>query len=89
MQDTYVKRFNGKLCEDYLSVNNFQDLLEARRIVYAWRRDYNKRRLHSCLISLALAAFALWVGHDKDADSVSLKNATGMFQFTVVLVMTR
>ena len=48
-QNAYVESFNSKLREECLRVSWFQNLFEARRIIAAWRRDYNERRPHSSL----------------------------------------
>jgi putative transposase len=43
-QNPYVESFNSKVREDCLRVSWFPNLFEARRIIAAWRRDYNERR---------------------------------------------
>ena len=49
MQNAYVESFNSKMREECLRVSWFQNLFQARRIIAAWRRDYNERRPHSSL----------------------------------------
>lgn len=45
MQNAYVESFNSRLREECLRINWFQNLFEARRIIAAWRRNYNEDRL--------------------------------------------
>src|SRR5487761_1747110 len=80
-QNGYVESFNGKLREECLRINWFQNLFEARRIIAAWRQDYNECRPHSSLKYLTPAAFAAKASGGKDADSVRLKNNTTVFHF--------
>ena len=49
MQNGYVESFNGKLRDECLNEHWFAGLEEARRIVEAWRCDYNQQRPHSAL----------------------------------------
>jgi putative transposase len=81
-QNAYVESFNGKLREECLRIHWFQNLFEARRIITNWRRDYNERRPHSSLNYLTPAEFAAKNCGGKDADSVHLENAVGVFHFT-------
>jgi putative transposase len=81
-QNAYVESFNGKLREECLRVNWFQNLFEARRIIANWRRDYNETRPHSSLNYLAPAEFARRQRRGKDVDSVHLENNQTVFHFT-------
>jgi putative transposase len=80
-QNAYVESFNSRLREECLRINWFQNLFEARRIIAAWRRDYNEYRPHSSLNYLTPAEFARRAGGGKDADSVRLKNDAAVFHF--------
>jgi putative transposase len=80
-QNGYVESFNGKLRDECLRINWFQNLFEARRIIANWRRDYNECRPHSSLNYLTPAAFAAKTSSGKDGDSVPLKNDTAVFHF--------
>lgn len=81
-QNAYVESFNSKLREECLRVSWFQNLFEARRIIAAWRRDYNERRPHSSLNYLTPAEFAHRQSRGKDVDSVHLENDQTVFHFT-------
>jgi putative transposase len=48
-QNGYIESFNGKLRDECLNENIFTSLQEAKRLVEAWREEYNERRPHSSL----------------------------------------
>jgi putative transposase len=48
-QNARVESFHGRLREECLAVNWFQNLFDARRKIAAWRTDYNEERPHSSL----------------------------------------
>jgi putative transposase len=81
-QNAYVESFNGKLREECLRIHWFQNLFDARRIIHAWRRDYNESRPHSSLNYLTPAEFARRASGGKDADCVRLENAAGVSYFS-------
>lgn len=49
MQNGFMESFNGKLRDECLNENVFTSLAEARRLIEAWRIDYNEVRPHSSL----------------------------------------
>jgi putative transposase len=49
MQNGYMESFKGKLRDECLNEHVFSSLAEARRIIEAWRVDYNAVRPHSNL----------------------------------------
>jgi putative transposase len=57
MQNAFVESFNGRLRDECLNENVFTTLIEARRIVEAWRIDYNTVRPHGRLGRLPPAVF--------------------------------
>ena len=54
----YVESFNGKLRDECLNVNWFENLWDARQKIAAWRVEYNEERPHSSLGYQTPAAFA-------------------------------
>ncbi len=44
--NAHIESFNGSLRDECLNVNWFASLPEARRLIEAWRRDYNECRPH-------------------------------------------
>ena len=57
-QNGYVESFNGKLRDECLNVNWFENLWDARRKIAAWQKEYNEERPHSSLDYQTPAAFA-------------------------------
>ena len=57
-QNPYVESFNGKLRDECLNEHWFTSVEDARRILNAWRRDYNTVRPHSSLKNLPPEQFA-------------------------------
>lgn len=49
VENAYIESFNGRFRDECLNENWFLSLDQARRIVEAWRVDYNTRRPHSSL----------------------------------------
>ena len=57
-QNGYVESFNGKLRDECLNVNWFENLWDARQKIAAWRVEYNEERPHSSLGYQTPAEFA-------------------------------
>lgn len=57
-QNAFVESFNGKFRDTCLNQYWFEDLMEARRLIEAWRVHYNEVRPHSSLGYLPPAVFA-------------------------------
>ena len=57
-QNAFVESFNGRLRDECLNEHLFDRLDDARRIIEAWRTDYNTARPHTSLGGLAPAVFA-------------------------------
>jgi putative transposase len=53
-----MESFNGKLRDECLNERVFSSLAQARRIINAWRIDYNTVRPHSSLGYLTPQEFA-------------------------------
>lgn len=61
-QNGFVESFNGKLRDECLNEHVFSSLAEARRVIEAWRVDYNEVRPHSSLAYQTPEEFAAaWV----------------------------
>ena len=52
-QNGFVESFNGRLRDKYLNEHPFASLAAARRIIAAWRTDYNTVRPRGSLGELA------------------------------------
>jgi len=57
-QNGFAESFNGKLRDECLNEHVFSSLAQARRIIEAWRIDYNTARPHSSLGYLTPEEFA-------------------------------
>jgi putative transposase len=57
-QNGFIESFNGRLRDECLNEHLFTNLSEARRIIEAWKIDYNTRRPHSSLNGLTPTEFA-------------------------------
>lgn len=58
MQNGFIESFNGHLRDECLNEHLFANLPEARRIIEAWRNDYNTNRPHTSLDGLTPIEFA-------------------------------
>ena len=57
-QNGFIESFNGRLRDECLNEHLFTGLPEARRIIEAWRIDYNTTRPHTSLNGLTPTEFA-------------------------------
>jgi putative transposase len=48
-QNAFIESFNGRFRDECLNENWFLDIHDARRIIEAWRIDYNSSRPHSAV----------------------------------------
>lgn len=58
MQNGSIESFNGRFREECLDQSWFTSLAEARRVIEAWRVDYNQHRPHTSLRMATPAVFA-------------------------------
>jgi putative transposase len=67
-QNGFIESFNGRLRDECLNEHLFASLPDARRIIEAWRIDYNTRRPHSSLDGLTPTEFAVrpFAGHNQN-----------------------
>jgi putative transposase len=69
-QNGFMESFNGKLRDECLNEHVFTSLAHARRIIEAWRIDYNTVRPHSSLDYLTPEEFAVrWHAADEQTSS--------------------
>jgi len=57
-QNAYIEAFNGRLRDECLNESWFHSLSDARRVIEAWREDYNTVRPHGRLGKLPPSLFA-------------------------------
>jgi len=58
VENCLIESFNGKFRDECLNLHWFKDLADARRIIEAWRHEYNHFRPHSSLGGKTPAEFA-------------------------------
>jgi len=55
----HIESFNGRLRDEYLNVQQFHSLADARQKIETWRSDYNQVRPHSALGHLTPSDFVI------------------------------
>jgi transposase InsO family protein len=74
VENAFIESFNGRLRDEYLNAHVFASVDEARRILDAWRHDYNHVRPHSALQDRTPAAVgALWVDSREARESTAVR----------------
>jgi putative transposase len=61
VQNAFIESFNGRFRDECLNQHWFASLGQARRVIDAWRLDYNRARPHSGLGYLTPDEFAIQV----------------------------
>jgi putative transposase len=72
MQNGFVESLNGRLRDECLNEHLFRSLPAARRIIEAWRVDYNEQRPHTSLGGLTPTEFATQSRKDLNENRVQL-----------------
>jgi putative transposase len=57
-ENGYAESFHSRLRDEFLALEEFENLGAARRLTAAWKREYNERRPHSSLGYVPPAEFA-------------------------------
>jgi putative transposase len=57
--NAFIETFNGSLRDECLNVHWFETLAEARRLIEAWRIEYNESRPHMALGNIPPSEYAL------------------------------
>jgi putative transposase len=65
-QNAFVESFNGRLRDECANEHVFGSLAEARRLIEAWREDYNRIRPHGSLGGRTPEEFARYGARVKD-----------------------
>lgn len=71
-QNGFIESFNGRLRDECLNETLFSNMREARRIIEAWRVDYNQERPHTSLDGLTPNEFARRSSEDHNQNGVYL-----------------
>jgi putative transposase len=72
VQNAYIESFNGKFRDECLNEHWFADLPDAKRIIEAYRIEYNTFRPHSSLGNLTPEEFAARHGEEKESLSLTV-----------------
>jgi putative transposase len=72
MQNGFVESFNGRLRDECLNEHLFDSLRHARKLIAAWRDDYNHHRPHSSLNGLTPRAFRNRSEEDQNLNRTNL-----------------
>lgn len=70
-QNGYIEAFNSRLRDEFLEMNYFTTVNEARQLAHQWKDDYNTKRLHGSLNYTTPDEFARRFG---DSGSASLRS---------------
>jgi transposase InsO family protein len=57
-QNAYIESFNGRLRDECLNEHWFPNLMQARALIEAWRREYNEERPKNALGGMTPTAYA-------------------------------
>ena len=79
VQNAFIESFNGKFRDECLNQNWFVSLDDARRIIEAWRVDYNTVRPHSSLGYRTPTEFAAEIGGEKGCGKGAAWKSTNHF----------
>jgi len=58
VENAYIESFNGRFRDECLNEHWFMTMAHARRVIEAWRIEYNTERPHSSLGDLTPEEFA-------------------------------
>lgn len=77
-ENAYIESFNGKFRDECLNEHWFVTMAQARRIIEAWRIEYNTERTHSSLGDLTPEEFAEeCLARRKDGVSLTADSKSG------------
>ena len=76
-QNAFIESFNGRLRDECLNESVFTTLAEVRRIVEAWRIDYNTVRPHGRLGRLPPAVYGATRGQPEEQRGGTLRAIEG------------
>ena len=80
-QNARLESFNGKLRDECLRVNWFQNLFDARAKIAAWKKEYNEQRPHSSLGYRTPQEFAALAARpDADAETKAVCKSSDVGQ---------
>jgi len=57
-ENGYAESFHSRLCDEFLGLEEFENLMAARKLTATWKEDYNHHRPHSSLGYVTPVEFA-------------------------------
>jgi putative transposase len=72
MQNGFVESFNGRLRDECLNEHLFTSYNHARKVIEAWRTDYNSQRPHTSLDGLTPIEFVTRSKQDHNQNRANL-----------------
>ena len=73
--NAFIETFNGSLRDECLNLHWFDNLAEAKRLIEAWRIDYNVSRPHMGIVNIPPREYALQVKLlEKNTGSDAVRN---------------
>ena len=76
-ENGYAESFHSRLRDEFLAMEEFENLTAARKLTMAWKEDYNHHRPHSSLGYMAPAEYAARCCSSVRA-APSLQNSSGV-----------
>jgi len=67
-ENAYIESFNGKFRDECLNEHWFVSMAHARRVIEAWRIEYNTERTHSSLDDLTPEEFAAKLSKQSESE---------------------
>ncbi|KCV82425.1 integrase [Actibacterium atlanticum] len=72
MKNGFVESFNGRMRDECLNENLFDNLRHARSLIKVWRNDFNHHRRHTSLASLIPVEYANRSKEDQSLNRANL-----------------
>lgn len=69
--NAFIETFNGTFRDECLNLHWFETIAEARRLIEAWRKDYNESRPHMVLGNQTPQEYLLWAATSQPAESLT------------------
>ena len=71
IENCFIESFNGRFRDECLDLHWFTSLHGARKIIGAWREEYNHERPHSSLGSLTPIEYAAKLAEQEQAEDAA------------------
>lgn len=72
MQNGFVESFNGRMRDECLNEQLFDNLRHSRKLIAAWRTDFNHHRPHTSLTGMTPVEYAIRSEEDQNLNRAHL-----------------